>query len=244
MVVTSGGPEWTYQPAADLDRSLAERLQEFPRQPDLLVYAVRSLAALVLRAWLRVYHRMEIVGRENLPPQGSCILVSNHSSHLDALCLSSALALARLHRVFPAAAEDYFFTSLSRTALAGIFINAMPFDRHAHLRHSLDLCRALLAKGGNVLILFPEGTRSTTGELHEFRPGIGILAAGNDVPVVPCAVYGASRAWPKGSVIPRPRKIRLIIGKPRNYSSLPPGKDSARLVAAELHDAVGELLCK
>ncbi len=189
--MSTTGPQWTYQPAADLDRTLAERLQGFPREPDLFVYALRSTAALALRGWLRAYHRFEIVGKDNLPTEKSFVLVSNHSSHLDALCLLSALPLARLHRTFPAAAEDYFFTSLPRRALAGILVNAMPFGRHTHLRQSLDLCRGLLANRGNVLILFPEGTRSTTGEMGEFRPGIGMLAAGTDVPIVPCGVVSA-----------------------------------------------------
>jgi 1-acyl-sn-glycerol-3-phosphate acyltransferase len=244
VVVTTTGPQqWTYQPAPDLERSFADRLSGFPREPDLLVYALRSTAALLLRGWLRSYHRLKIVGKENLPTKGSFVLVSNHSSHLDALCLLSTLPLARLHRAFPAAAEDYFFTSLPRSALAGIFINAMPFGRQTHLRHSLDLCRALLANSGNVLILFPEGTRSTTGEIGEFRPGIGMLAAGTDVPIIPCGLVGAGRAWPKGTYIPRPRRVRLIIGKPRDYSSIPPDKDSSRRIAAELRDAVRGLIC-
>src|SRR6185295_17345295 len=133
-----------------------------------------------------------------LPREGSFIMVCNHASHLDALCLQSSLPLRKLHRAFPAAAQDYFFVSLPRAAVAAIFINAMPFARKVQMRQSLDLCRKLLANPGNILILFPEGTRSTTGELAEFRPGIGTLAAGVDVPVVPCALQGAFAAWPKG----------------------------------------------
>src|SRR5712691_9167680 len=99
--------EWHYDPAQDLEQPLVERLRRFPREPDMLVYVLRSLAALTMRGWLRTYHRLEIVGRGNLPAEGSFVMVANHSSHLDALCLLSALPLKKLHRAFPAAAADY-----------------------------------------------------------------------------------------------------------------------------------------
>ena len=92
-----------YEPTS---QALIERLCRFPRKPDKLVYAVRSLAALGIRAWLNVYHRMEVIGREHLPAEGSYVLVANHGSHLDALSLLAALPLNKVHRAFPAAAAD------------------------------------------------------------------------------------------------------------------------------------------
>src|SRR5690242_11351741 len=97
---------WHYEPASDLDRTLVERLRRFPREPDITVYLLRSLAALIVRGWLRIYHRLEICGRNHLPADKSFIIVSNHSSHLDTLCLLAALPLRRLHQAFPAAAQD------------------------------------------------------------------------------------------------------------------------------------------
>jgi 1-acyl-sn-glycerol-3-phosphate acyltransferase len=68
--------------------------------------------------------------------------------------------------------------------------------------------RRLLESPGNLLLLFPEGTRSTTGELGEFKPGIGVMLAGT-IPVVPRYIGGAFLALPKGSRFPRPRCIEL-----------------------------------
>jgi 1-acyl-sn-glycerol-3-phosphate acyltransferase len=235
---------WHYETAADIDQSMSQRLRSFPRQPDILVYLLRWLASIVLRGWLRLYHRLRIAGRANLPATGSFILVANHSSHLDALCLLAALPLRKVHRAFPAAAQDYFFVSLPRIAVAAIFVNAMPFARQLHIRQSLELCRQLLANPGNILILFPEGGRSVSGEMGEFRPGIGMLLAGSDVPVVPCALQGAHAAWPKGAVIPRPRTVRLIIGRPRSYPQVERTGESAHQIARELQEAVKELLCQ
>ena len=63
----SSPPAWTYGPAADLDESLVERLRRFPREPDMLVYGARALAAVALRAFLRGWHRLSVTGRENPP---------------------------------------------------------------------------------------------------------------------------------------------------------------------------------
>lgn len=233
--------EWRYEPAQDLDQPLIERLRHFPREPDMLVYGVRSLAALVIRAWLCAYHRFEIIGREHLPAEGSYVLVANHASHLDAVCLLSALPLKKLHRAFPAAAADYFFESVPRIWLAAVVINALPFARQVHIRQSLSLCEKLLANPGNVLIIFPEGTRSPTGKVGKFKSGIGMLLAGSEVPVLPCYLAGAFDAWPKGRFVPRPATLRLTIGAPRHYAIAPPGKESACAIAAELQQAVEAL---
>jgi 1-acyl-sn-glycerol-3-phosphate acyltransferase len=120
-------------------------------------------------------------------------------------------------------------------------VNALPFARQTHVRQSLAICGELLANAGNVLIIFPEGTRSTTGKLQEFKGGIGALVAGRDVPVLPCYLDGAFRAWPKGTLWPRPRKVRLIIGPPRNYVSVAPDKGASAAIAEELRDAVSAL---
>lgn len=229
---------WHYEPATDLDQPMIERLRQFPRQPDMLVYGLRMGAALFCRGWLRVYHRLSISGRENLPENGSFVIVANHCSHLDAICLLAALPFARLHRTFPAAARDYFFVNAPRSLLATIVANALPFDRRTNPRQSLSLCHQLLESEGNALILFPEGTRSATNELGEFKPGVGLLVAGTNHPVVPCYLEGTRSAWPRKAWFPRPRKVELRIGTRLLYSEHRRGKDSAIQISRELHAAV------
>jgi 1-acyl-sn-glycerol-3-phosphate acyltransferase len=207
----------------------------------MLVRAARFVAAVVIRAALRIYLRFEIVGGHNLSSDGSLVLVANHSSHLDTVCLLAPLPLRRLHRAFAAAAVDYFFRSLPRTWIAALIVNALPFARGSRVRRSIAICRELLETPGNILIIFPEGTRSTDGTVHEFKSGIGALVAGRDVAVTPCYLDGAFRAWPKGRRIPRPRKVRLIIGEPRNYATRARDKTSISAIASELHAAVKQL---
>src|SRR5438309_5889115 len=173
--------KWRYDSAQDLDQTLLERLRRFPREPDMLIYGIRSLVALILRAWLCAYHRFEIIGQENLRTNRSFVIVANHCSHLDTLCLLAALPLRKLHRAFPAAASDYFFQSVPRLWIAAVIVNALPFARQVRVRQSLSLCEELLKNPGTILIIFPEGTRSTTGEIREFKSGIGALVAGQHV---------------------------------------------------------------
>ena len=233
--------KWQYSPARDLEKTMLERLRNFPREPDMLVYGLRSVVALIIRAALRVYVRFEINGAENLRSNGSFVLVANHSSHLDAVCLLAALPFRRLHRAFPAAAADYFFQSVPRTWIASIVVNALPFARSTHARQSMSICGELLKNPGNVLIIFPEGTRSRDGAIQEFKPGVGALLAGCDVDVMPCYLEGAFEAWPKGRRLPRPRKVRLIIGAPRNYAARTRDKASISAIASELQLAVKQL---
>ena len=78
----------------------------------------------------------------------------------------------------------------------------------------------MLANGGNILLIFPEGTRTVTGDIGRFRSGIGRLVVGTTLPVVPCHLSGGVKAWPKGAFFPRPRRLRLRIGAPRTYADL------------------------
>ena len=225
--------EWDYKPTEDFDKTPIERLSVFPRQPDMFWYGVRFVVHAFLRLWLKVYHRYRVVGRELLPDD-QFIMVANHASHLDALCLLSALPLRSIHTTYPAAAKDYFFTTLPKVAFSAVVVNAMPFDRKENPRESIDLCRELLATPGHALILFPEGTRSTTGEMAPFKPGIGYLTTGTSIPVVPCHLAGAYRAWPKGAWIPRPRKLELRIGAPMLFAD----ESNPKRIAAALEEAV------
>ena len=191
---------WRYTPASDLDQAMIERLRNFPREPDMFVYGLRSLVALIIRGLFRVWHRFEIVGAENLRRNRSFVLVANHSSHLDTVCLLAALPFRRLHRAFPAAAADYFFKSVPRTWIASMVVNALPFARQrACAAEPRDLRASCSRIAGNVLIIFPEGTRSKTGAIQEFKPGIGALVAGpRCATCLPCYLEGAFAAWPKG----------------------------------------------
>lgn len=210
---------------------------EFPVRSDPFLQIARTIVAVIIRCLLRVYNRFEIVGHEQLRTNRSLVLVANHSSHLDTLCLLAALPLGKLHQAFPAAAADYFFQRGPRTWMARV-LNAFPFRRDVSARRSLSLCRHLISRPGNILIMFPEGTRSRNGDTQPFKLGVSALVAGRDVAVVPCYLQGAFDAWPKGKRFPRPRKIRLIIGVPCSYAKFSADKKNLSVIASQLHEAV------
>jgi 1-acyl-sn-glycerol-3-phosphate acyltransferase len=187
-----------------------------PRAQALGVSLLRGAIQLAMRAVLRTYTRFEVIGQENLPLGTSFIMVCNHSSHLDAVCLLASLPFRRVNHAYPVAAADYFFSTPLRRMLSVIAVNGVPLDRQ-HGGDGLAVCRKLLNGSSNVLIMFPEGTRSCSGELGRFRSGVSRLVAGTNTPVVPCHLTGAFEAWPKGRRLPRPAALRLRIGTPRIF---------------------------
>jgi 1-acyl-sn-glycerol-3-phosphate acyltransferase len=232
------GLHWHYDTATDMGLSFIDRLKACPPEPDPLVYAARLTAAVAIRAALRIFNRFAIVGHEHLPRERSFVLVANHASHLDTVTLLSALPLWSLHRAYPLAARDYFCANRLRLALAAIIANIMLFDRDATGIERLKLCQRMLIEPGNVFIMFPEGTRSSNGRIGRFRRGVGLLLAGTPYPAVPCYLDGTVRAWPKGTLMPRPARLRLVIGEARTYEWVEQNDHGALHICADLRDAV------
>jgi 1-acyl-sn-glycerol-3-phosphate acyltransferase len=232
---------WVYAPSPVLEKTLAERLTTFPRDPTFTVYGMRLLGMLFLRAFFATYFRLRVRGRERIPKRGPFVMVSNHASHLDAVALSCALPVRQWHHAYAAAAQDYFFRGLFRSLAAVVFANAMPFDRHEDPKRSLELCADLLHVSHEALIMFPEGCRSGDGSLQPFRAGVGRLTAGTAIPVIPARIEGAFRAWPKGRAIPKPLRVTILIGEPRRYSATPATREGFLAVAEDLRQAVLEL---
>ena len=141
--------KWLYDSVRDVDQAPIDRLRQFPREPDMLVYGLRSLGALIIRGLLHIYNHFEIIGHQNLRTNRSLVIVANHCSHIDTLCLLAALPLRKLHRAFPAAASDYFFQSIPRLWAAAILVNALPFARQARVRQSLSLMPGIARQSRN-----------------------------------------------------------------------------------------------
>src|SRR5262245_15634850 len=231
----------TYEHHAQPTLPVTERL---PRPDGLGMSILRRSIQLTMRGLLRTYNHLEIVGQENLPLGSSFIMVCNHSSHLDAVCLLASLPLTRVDRAFPVAAADYFFSTPLRSMLCVIAVNGLPLDRH-HGGDGLDVCRELLHDSNNILIIFPEGTRTCSGELGRFRSGVSRLVAGTNTPVVPCHLSGAFEAWPKGRHLPRPVPLRLRIGTPRMFPDVSSEDHGAvAAIGSKLRDDVVALGCE
>ncbi len=143
------------------------------------------------------------------------IVVANHSSHLDAPVLMTSLPYSITRHLATAVAADYFYEQKWRSTLTSVFFNSYPVDREGRKSKRAGLSVSLLRQGVPLLI-FPEGTRSRTGEMARFKPGAAALARALRVPVLPVALIGAHDAMPVGRSWPvsgRP-EVRVLIGEP------------------------------
>ena len=184
-------------------------------------------------------------GRSNIPAHTNFIVAANHSSHLDMGLTKMALGEAGKDMVVLAAA-DYFFDTKYKRAVMENFTNLVPMERTGSLRQSLRHASSFLDRGYNALI-FPEGTRSVTGEMAEFKPIIGYLALHTSVGILPVYLHGTYDAMPKGSNIIKNRKVGARIGRYLEIAELEelaqglPRAEAYRLIAARVRHEVENL---
>jgi 1-acyl-sn-glycerol-3-phosphate acyltransferase len=172
--------------------------------------------------------------RRNVP-EGPCLVVSNHNSHLDAAVLMTIFPLRRLAQVHPVAAADYFGTSLFMRVMAMSCMNGIPIDRRPSRGEDPLAPLADRLKSGQTLIFFPEGSRGEAGVVARFRSGIGKLV--QSVPgllVVPVFIAGPERIWPRGELVPVPLSVDVNIGKPRTYPALEDPREIADQVRKDV----------
>jgi 1-acyl-sn-glycerol-3-phosphate acyltransferase len=211
------------------------------RVPPQLSRAARDLWWHGLRAYFALCQNVTIQGRENLPGAPPFILAANHQSHLDALLLASALPAHLRESVSPLAAGDTFFKSPAARIFCATALNALPLWRRHAGRHALAQLRHRLIAEPCSYILFPEGTRSRTGEMGKFRPGVGMLVAGTNVPILPCHIAGTFAALPPHRTFPRRATITLRIGKPLHFSHLPNHRSSWNDIARQLEQSLPQM---
>ena len=179
-----------------------------------------ALLKLIARPLFRLLFAVEYHGLENLPASGPVILAGNHPSYLDPI-----LIILPIKRVIRFMAWDALF----RVPLLGSFIKAMgafPVDigrgkGEAAYREALRVLAS-----GQALGIFPEGQRSEQGPMGELRSGTARLAIETGAPIVPITIGGASRAWPKYRLLPKPAKIVVRYHKPIHPDEL---KQATRL---------------
>lgn len=193
-------PEWTFPTGwagTRVARAVREGLQ------------VGGLAPL-LASQLSIH----VEGRERVADaEGPLVFAPNHSSHLDAPLVLTALPTPIRRRTVTLAASDYFFDAWWRAAVTSLVFNAVPIERRGGGTATLPIERL---QAGDHLLIFPEGTRSRDGYTRRFRPGAAHLACEADAGLVPVAIEGSWRAMPRGQAWPsrgRPT-VRVSFGRP------------------------------
>jgi 1-acyl-sn-glycerol-3-phosphate acyltransferase len=182
------------------------------------------------------YFRLRTFGVEEAPRRGPLLVASNHVSGLDPIIIGVGLR----QRVYFLARETLlrgFWGWLMQVA------GARPIRRDSADRTAIGLALELLGRGDTV-VMFPEGTRSRTGEVQEVRHGIGMIAARANCPVLPVYIAGARELLPQGRNLPKPGRLALFAGTVLSPDSIPRSenaRDHYAEIAGRVHAALAEL---
>ncbi|MBU2711300.1 lysophospholipid acyltransferase family protein [Zooshikella harenae] len=166
-------------------------------------------------ALIKILIGLRIYNREHLPDNGPAIVVANHNSHLDAIVLMSLYPLKKLSMVRPVAAADYFLRNRFLSWFSTHVLDIVPLSRN-NTQNKEDLlhpCHQALING-QILILFPEGTRGEPEQRQPLKKGIYYLSqAHTECTVTPVFIYGLGKSLPKGEKIIVPFFSDIVIGQ-------------------------------
>lgn len=180
---------------------------------------------LVVRPVIFVVLGLNVRHRERIPKDGPAILVANHNSHLDTLVLMSLLPLRLLPRLHPVGAADYFLTGGFKSWFSLNILGIVPLKRKPDGNETIDERMAGVYEAverGDLLVLFPEGSRGEPEQLQAFRKGIAFLAQRYPaVPVTPIFLHGLGKALPKGEAMLVPFFCDVYVGEAMLYDGTP-----------------------
>ncbi len=226
----------------------SELPEEARRKADLSPSRFNRAVSLVLKnvIWgvFKACGRIQVFGRERIPRAGPCIFVCNHSSYLDAFAVIAGLPFETALQTYFIGTRDIFEHRAIRWA--NRFIRVITIDSAAELIKSMQASSYVL-RDDKILCLFPEGQRSIDGRVQPFKKGIGILGKELGVRIVPVAVWGTHRAWPRGVRFPRPHAIRVAFGESVEPKALlekegsPEGGKAYQAITGRLQDIVIDL---
>jgi 1-acyl-sn-glycerol-3-phosphate acyltransferase len=191
-----------------------------------------QIVRFIVTTFCRVWCRMTVEGRENVPAEGIFILAPTHRSILDTP-IASGVTRRRLR--FMGADKYWKNNAFGRllTALGGFPVSRGTADREA-LKRSIAVLQ-----GGEPLVLFPEGERKVGPIVQPLFDGATYIAVKAGVPIIPVGIGGSQRAMPKGAKFIRPRKLHVVVGKPiqasTNATSPKDQRDAARQLTVDLH---------
>ena len=201
----------------------------------LLRFSVAAVDYLIFR----LFFKIKVEGAENVPEEGAYILYPNHTSDLDGPAITACLPRRPVFQLFYFLFIPFFFRPYVKSpALRNLIrmIRFIPFDYSTHFLEALRASYLVLQRGKG-LCFFPEGLRSVSGEIGEFKKGFGILAKETGAKLVPVAIEGAYEAWSSTAKYPKLHPIRVRFGKPLIPDDLE--KEGFAMGAQNSYEAIG-----
>lgn len=196
-----------------------------------------KLSQFVAGPFLKLLFRLEVEGLENIPEGGPAILASNHTSSLD-------------HYLFPAVVKRRITfiakAELFENKILGFMLKRwgqIPIERGTGDKGAIDQALGVLERG-EVFGIYPEGTRTRDGKLHEGHTGVARIAVRSGAPVIPVGMIGTYEILPRGKIWPNFRKARIRVGEPMDFSDRDPDDtewEEYRRLTSEIMEAIGEL---
>jgi long-chain acyl-CoA synthetase len=180
------------------------------RVPSMVSQTGKVGLALAQRLFYERVLATKVTGANHIPHHTNFIVAANHSSHLDMGVIKVALGESGKD-ITSLAAADYFFRNKYRRAFFKHFTNLVPMERSGSIRKSMDTAEQVLRRGRS-MVVFPEGTRSLSGQMADFLPSLGYLALRAEVGILPAHVSGTYDALPKGAAVPRARQLAVSFG--------------------------------
>ena len=194
--------------------------------------------ALVVRPLVLIILGLNVRDRRKLPLSGPAIIAANHNSHLDTMVLFSLYPLSKVHKLRPVAAADYFLRNPIMSWFSQNIIGIIPISRSGTVNKEeiFSGCHEALDHG-DILILFPEGTRGEPEKICKLKKGIyHLIKDRTDTQIIPLVTHGLGRALPRGEALLVPFNCDVAIG-----DTLPPTKTPDELLS-RLSSAYSQLL--
>ncbi|MFC1594014.1 AMP-binding protein [Candidatus Omnitrophota bacterium] len=200
----------------------------------------------------KIYFRIRVEGRENLPTSGAYVLCPNHTSYLDGMLIAFSVPYATELNLYFLGDRNIFEHFSLRWVLRAA--RMVPIDPTKEMMNTLQIASHILHQS-KLLCIFPEGLRSMEGKPTEFKKGVGILAkellvSKEPIKIIPVAIKGSFQAWPRTRRIPRPYPIKVVFGSPCEVATLLEQgkaagiKDDYQAIATAIEKQVEQLFYK
>ena len=184
-----------------------------------------------VHAFCRLYFRLDLRGTEHIPAHGGLLIVPNHQTYADPPLVTIPVRRPVYYMAWSRLFDIPVFSKLIR------LLRAFPVEIESRdARATREAVRLL--QGGAALMIFPEGERTTDGDVGRFKPGAFRLAVSLGVPVLPVTIAGGFGAWPPGRVVPRPRPITITYHAPLSADAALDPRAAARDLAARTRAAI------